>query len=163
MSLNQHLYTIGHSNHDLDYFLSLLKKQSIELLVDVRSAPYSKHAPHFNKQNQKNSLESNFIDYFYLGNQIGGRPSNKSYYDGEKVLYSLFEKDKKYLDGINILIRLIKKKKTVIMCTEENPLKCHRHMLITQTLLKKGFSIYHIRGNGEIQEVEEKTVQSTLF
>jgi uncharacterized protein (DUF488 family) len=157
------LFTIGHSNHELEDFLKILADQGIELLMDVRSAPYSKYSPHFNKARLKTILEESGRGYIYLGNKIGGRPADERYYHEGKVLYSLLEKDEKYLEGIRILTKIIADKKVVLMCSEEDPFRCHRHLLITQTLLKKGYHIFHIRGNGEIQEIKDKSVQITLF
>lgn len=158
---NPKIYTLGHSNHQLEFFLKLLEDHKIEQLVDVRSAPFSKFSPHFNKNEIKQSLEERGIVYFYLGNMIGGRPSNDQYYHDGKVIYNLVEKDQKYLEGINELTELIRDKKTVIMCSEEDPHRCHRHNLITPTLKKMGFQIYHIRGNGEFEEIKDR--QTTLF
>lgn len=155
------IFTIGHSNHSLDDFLKLLEANNIKTVVDVRSAPYSKYSPHFNKNTIQNGLETNGIDYFYLGNKIGGRPSNESYYKDGEVIYSLVELDGKYKEGIKELEEIIKKKWTVLMCSEEDPHRCHRHQLITSTLLKKGYQVIHIRGNGEIEEVKDQ--QTTLF
>jgi uncharacterized protein (DUF488 family) len=157
------IFTIGHSNHELEDFLKILDDQGIDLLVDVRTAPYSKYSPHFNKKRLKTNLEESGREYVYLGNKIGGRPADERYYHEGRVLYSLLEKDEKYLEGIVILTELVRDKKVVLMCSEEDPLRCHRHQLLTQTLLKKGYHIVHIRGNGEIQEVKDKSVQTTLF
>lgn len=155
------LFTIGHSNHSLDDFLKLLVANDIVTVVDVRSAPYSKYSPHFNKNAIQKSLEINGIDYFYLGNMIGGRPSNESYYKDGEVIYSLVEMDEKYKEGIKELEEIIKEKRTVLMCSEEDPHRCHRHKLITSTLLKKGYHVIHIRGNRDTEEVKDR--QTTLF
>ena len=155
------LYTIGHSNHSLKDFLKLLEVKGIKKLVDVRSAPYSKYSPHFNKNDIKKSLESKGISYFYLGNKIGGRPSNKSYYKDDKVIYQLLEMDEKYKEGIKNLEDIIEDKRTVLMCSEENPHRCHRHKLITPTLIKKRYDVTHIRGDGTTEEVQDR--QSTLI
>lgn len=155
------LYTIGHSNHEIKDFLKILREKKIEQLVDVRSTPYSKYSPYFNQNEIKKSLESEGIQYHYLGKKIGGRPSDEDYYKDDKVIYSLVEMDEKYKEGIIILENLIDDKRTVLMCSEEDPHKCHRHMLITPTLLKKGYKVSHIRGTGETEEVQDR--QTTLF
>lgn len=157
------LFTMGHSNHLLKDLIKILDDQGINLVVDVRSSPYSKYSPHFNKAHLKTGLEESGIGYLYLGHKIGGRPANEEYYHEGRVLYSLLEKDEKYLEGIGILTELVEDKKVVLMCSEEDPFRCHRHLLITQTLLKKGYHIFHIRANGEIQEIKDKSVQTTLF
>ncbi|MGI6481954.1 MAG: DUF488 family protein [Methanobacterium sp.] len=155
------IFTIGHSNHPLEDFLKLLDDKGIKKLVDVRSAPYSKYSPHFNKNDIKKSLKENGVDYFYLGKKIGGRPSNESYYKDGKIMYNLVKMDENYKEGIKNLEEMLDDRRTVLMCSEEDPHKCHRHKLITPTLLKKGYNVFHIRGNGEIEEVKDR--QSTLF
>lgn len=161
-----HLYTVGHSNHKLNDFLLLLQDNEINLLIDVRSSPYSKFVTHFNKENLRSVLKINGIDYLYLGNKIGGKPKNQKYYNDGKIDYDLLSKDRLYQDGIKELINLLKNENLAIMCSEENPRKCHRHMLITQTLLKNGINVTHIRGNcttEQIEKREKKEIQTTLF
>lgn len=160
-NLKGKLYTIGHSNHEINEFLKMLRENKIEQLIDVRSAPYSKYSPQFNQNQIKKSLETEGIEYHYLGKKIGGRPSNKDYYKDDKVIYSLVEMDSKYKEGIKQLQKFMENKRTVLMCSEEDPHKCHRHKLITLTLLKKRYKVSHIRGNGETEEVQDR--QSTLF
>ncbi|MEN4006311.1 MAG: DUF488 domain-containing protein [Methanobacterium sp.] len=160
------IYTIGHSNIDFDKFLHLLKKYDIELVVDVRSSPYSKYVPHFNRENLEESLKNSEINYLFLGNRIGGKPKDEKYYKGSKVSYELIETEKPYKEGISQLIAHVNKNRTVILCSEENPYNCHRHHLITQTLLREGLNVNHIRGNGKQEKVEKSKkndVQATLF
>ncbi|TFH47352.1 MAG: DUF488 domain-containing protein [ANME-2 cluster archaeon] len=161
--------TIGHSNVEFEKFLSLLKET--EVLVDVRSVPYSKYVPQFNADNLKRGLESIGIRYVfmedeYAKNILGGRPSDNDCYTNGKVIYEEVVKKKWYKEGILALIDLADKNKVTIMCSEEDPYKCHRHQLITQSLLKKGVIVFHIRGNSNkerIDKPEKKLVQLTLI
>ncbi|MBV1767764.1 MAG: DUF488 domain-containing protein, partial [Methanobacterium sp.] len=68
------VHTLGHSNHDLQKFLKLLHDNQVQLVVDVRSSPYSKYVPHFNRENLKDFLKKCDIDYIFLGDKIGGKP-----------------------------------------------------------------------------------------
>ncbi len=156
------LYTIGHSNHSLDFFLSLLEKFSIEAVVDVRSYPYSKFVPHFNRESLKEALQARGIEYIWMGDKLGGKftlgkhkelrlPSGKI--DWEKVKKADF-----FLRGIEELCRLAQEKTVAIMCAEENPARCHRGFLITPVLLEKGVEVFHIRKNGRAVPA-----QSSLF
>lgn len=156
------VYTIGHSNVEFEKFLNLLNLNEIEVLVDVRSVPFSKYVPHFNKENIKTKLENAGIEYVYLGDKLGGKPKDEKYYENGKVHYDLIEKGKEYIEGVSTLIKLAGKKKTVIMCSEENPDKCHRHHLITQTLLRRGAAVFHIRSNGTTERAKKENVQLTL-
>lgn len=154
------IFTIGHSNTSFEEFLALLRDNNIELLVDVRSWPYSKYVTHFNRQNLENSLKGAGIDYLYLGHRIGGKPHDRKYYSHGQVSYPLIREGEPFKEGLSQLMELAVNKKTVIMCSEEDPYKCHRHILITPDLIKEGFSVIHIRSDGSLEKVER---QKTLF
>ncbi|MCX8027702.1 MAG: DUF488 domain-containing protein [Thermodesulfovibrionales bacterium] len=148
------IYTIGHSNIDIDKFISLLKGAGIEVLVDVRSVPYSKYANQFNKERLMNAVRTSGIKYIYMGDVIGGMPKNKSYYVNDRIDYHLLKQSKHFQDGINRLLSDIQKYRLAIMCAEEDPMRCHRRHLISKTLHEKGVEILHIRGDGRIERDE---------
>jgi len=159
------IYTIGHSNITQKSFIEILKSFEFQLTVDVRSSPYSKFVPHFNRENIKAALNDNNIKYMFMGNCIGGKPKNKKYYQNGNVNYHLISKNEHYKKGINKIIEL-NNKNLVLMCSEEDPYNCHRHNLITQTLVKKGLEVIHIRKNNKIDKitkVNKKDVQTTLL
>ncbi|MDI6723116.1 MAG: DUF488 domain-containing protein [Methanobacterium sp.] len=153
------IYTIGHSNITQESFIELLKSFEIQLVVDVRSSPYSKFVPHFNRDNIKKTLKENNIDYTFMGNYVGGKPKDEKYYTDGKANYDLIAESNHYKEGIDKIIELNKDKNLVLMCSEEDPKSCHRHNLITQTLIKKGLKVIHIRKKGKI----DKDIQITLF
>lgn len=124
------------------------------MVVDVRTSPYSKYSPHFNKKPLEKALEESNITYVYMGNKIGGKPKDKKFYHDDKLIYHLLETDEKYQKGLSELLVLSEGNQIVIMCSEEDPHHCHRHHLIAQSLLKNGFKITHIRGNGDLEKVE---------
>ena len=160
------IYTIGHSNITQESFIEILKSFKIQLVVDVRSTPYSKYVTHFNRENIEGSLNENKIRYLFLGNYIGGKPKDEKYYADGKVNYDLIAETEHYKEGINKIISLSCVENIVLMCSEEDPKSCHRHNLITQSLLKKGFELIHIRKNGKINKItklDKKDVQKTLF
>ncbi len=160
------IYTIGHSNIEFEKFLNLLA--GIDVLVDVRSVPYSKYVPQFNLKNIKKGLENAGIEYLFMedefvGNLFGGRPKDEECYENEKLIYERVIEKAWYKEGISALIELAKSKSVVIMCSEEDPHKCHRHYLITQSLLRRGVAVFHIRGNGSKEKVEKpEKLQLTL-
>lgn len=169
-ALNHHeIYTVGHSNIDFERFLSMLK--GIEILIDVRSEPFSKYVPQFNSDNLKKQLENAGIKYIfmkdnYVGNILGGRPKDNDCYENGEVVYERIRKKRWYKEGISALIELAHKKRIVIMCSEEDPYKCHRHNLITQSLLRDGVIVYHIRSDGikeKIEKPEKIMIQLTLI
>lgn len=160
------IYTIGHSNITQESFFEILKPFKIHLLVDVRSSPYSKFVPHFNRENLKKILKENEIGYIFLGDYIGGKPKDEKYYQNGKVNYDLIAKSQGYKEGIDKILELNKNQNIVLMCSEEDPYSCHRHNLITQTLTKKGLKVIHIRKEGKTDKItkpDKKDIQTTLF
>lgn len=161
------VYTVGHSNTPAEQFLALLHAHEIVVLVDVRSAPYSQYTPQFNREALSASLEAQGIEYRFAGHYLGGRPREPQYYkhgdlpDGhanylELVDYRKVAQSDWFLKGLHHLINLAKEHRTAMMCTEENPMQCHRHYLVAQALIDAGVEVVHIRGNGgqEVARIE---------
>jgi uncharacterized protein (DUF488 family) len=157
------LYTIGHSNHSIDRFIRLLEGNSITTLVDVRTAPYSRHNPQFNKENLEFVLAQREMQYTYAGKFLGGRPTDPTCYKnrilpGEgvdflhEVDYPEVMKRAWFVRGIARLLEMADEHTTAIMCSEENPAECHRHHLIAQYLIENHpeVEVRHIRGDGII-------------
>ena len=155
------LYTIGHSNHSLEKFIQLLDDNGIMTLVDVRTAPYSRYNPQFNKENLERALVRHNLQYAYAGKFLGGRPSDPSCYKNHQlpsedadylheVDYPEVMKRPWFTQGIKQLLELADQDLTAIMCSEENPAECHRHHLIAKYLIAKHPEavVYHIRGDG---------------
>ena len=145
------IYTIGHSTHSEEEFIALLEKYKIELLVDVRSFPGSRHVPQFNKENMEIWLPQNNVKYIHLP-ELGGRRNKSKTIDEWLVAgwrnaafrnYAAYSLTLEYEDGISQLIELSKKTVVCYMCSEAVPWRCHR-LLISNTLVSRGFSINHI-------------------
>jgi uncharacterized protein (DUF488 family) len=151
------IYTIGHSNHAKDKFLSLLVDARIQFLVDVRSNPNSKWATFANRDNLKSILEAVRIQYLYLGDKLGGRPLDPESYDYKtgKADYQRIQQKEYFRQGINRLLDELKKNRACIMCAEEDPTLCHRNLLVAENLRQANVKILHIRGDGRIQTDEE--------
>lgn len=149
------VYTIGHSSHQAEVFLNLLTQHAIQVLVDVRSQPSSRAVPHFNAPVLKKALAGTNVKYLYLGRELGGRPSDPEFYDDTgRVLYFRLADSPLYQEGIRRLENGITKYRVAIMCSEENPVNCHRRLLIGRTLQSHGHLVAHIRGDGRIQSEE---------
>lgn len=175
-SENRELYTIGHSTLTVDDFLRLLKENYIQVLVDVRSQPYSRFNPQFNRESLKHAMAYAGIEYIFAGEHLGGRPSDPTCYkDGvvpdskanylKLVDYVEVMKREWYQRGIERLLQIASERLTVIMCSEDDPMQCHRHHLIAQTLLKRGDTVWHIRSDGRVEEAKllpEKFVSKQL-
>lgn len=147
------IYTIGHSNYDCDYFMALLLKFKINTVVDVRSVPFSKYVPHFNKDNIKNLLNNYGIHHVYMGEELGIIKDNSSLLS--KDGYLDYEKVKETVLFKNGIIRIrdgFSKGYTIaIMCTEKDPIDCHRSILIGRELHKEKYSIAHVLFDGSME------------
>lgn len=151
------IYTIGHSNHTQEEFLDLLTQAKIEVLVDVRSNPNSRWAPFANRDNLKALLEASQIRYLYLGDLLGGQPSDPDCYDYQTgtVNYQAMQEKEYFQRGITRLLDGLKKYRLCIMCAEEDPTDCHRNLLVAERLRQEGVQAFHIRGDGRVQTDEE--------
>jgi uncharacterized protein (DUF488 family) len=157
------LYTIGHSTLSMDDFLSLLKDNYIQVLVDVRSQPYSRYNPQYNRESFQHAMAYANIEYIFAGEYLGGRPSDPTCYKGgampdgkvdylKQVDYAEVMQRDWYQRGIQRLLDIAAERLTAIMCSEEDPMKCHRHHLVTQTLLQQGVAVWHIRSDGRVEQ-----------
>ncbi len=145
-------FTLGHSNHDFETWLALVRQHAIEVVVDTRSSPYSKYVPQFDKELMQRSLENAGIRYLFLGEELGGRPSNADYYDAKgRVLYSRLCDDARFQGGIARLESGMERYKVALLCGEEDPAHCHRRLLIGRVLTEHGHTMIHIRGDGRLE------------
>jgi len=153
----QIIYTIGHSNHSPEAFTGLLGMAQVEFLVDIRSNPNSSWASFANKQNLKEILGAKGIKYVYMGDTLGGHPSNPDCYDPRtgKVDYQVIRQQETFKRSISRLINGSKKYRICLMCAEESPANCHRSLLVGDALSQKGIQVLHIRGDERIQTDEE--------
>ena len=148
------VWTIGHSNHDPARFLELLECHSIELVVDVRSAPFSRYVPHFNRESIAGSLRHAGMQYLYMGKALGGKRE-------PPMSFLQIAETQAFQARVRQLAELAARRKTVIMCGEENPARCHRRMLITPALQRLGVEVLHIRGDGRVLTDDEVEQEAT--
>ena len=155
------IYSIGHGTKKIEAFLNELNSYKISYLVDVRTSPYSKYNPQFNREMLKNDLEKTGITYVYLGENLGGLPSDRSCYVDGKVDYELIKEKGFFKEGLKRLIMANEKNLNVaIMCSESKPEECHRSKLIGQELLKQNISLLHIISADKTKE--QTTVMNEL-
>jgi uncharacterized protein (DUF488 family) len=150
------VFTIGHSNHDAQTFVNLLKQHRIDVVADVRSQPYSKYATHFNADKIKSALADVGVRYVFLGRQVGGRPDDPQFYDADGyVLYDRLAASPSFLEGIERLEEDIQTCRVAVLCSEENPTVCHRNLLVGRVLIGRGVELWHIRADGRLQSQAE--------
>ncbi len=163
------IYTVGHSNHSIEHFLALLRDAGIQTLVDVRSIPVSAYCPHFDKEPLQRALRVARVRYLFLGRELGGRPAETEFYDAAGyVLYGKMAGSAAFQAGIHRLLETAGQRPTAIMCGEEDPAACHRHLLIARVLAEAGNKVIHVRGNGTLETYEDvlnrdRSPQLSLF
>lgn len=149
------MFTIGHSNHSISEFIQLLQKHQVTALADVRSNPYSRRFPQFNQSGLKAALKTVNIAYVALGNNLGARPLDRSCYVYGMARYDLIAKTEAFKIGLSRLIQGCQKYQISLMCAEQDPIVCHRAILICPHLKNAGLEIQHIHKNGDLESNED--------
>jgi len=142
------LYTIGHSNHTIERFIELLQSHSISAVGDVRSAPYSRFSPQFNKEALATSLRPTGIAYVFLGRHLGARPDDPACYRDNRVHFDLLSRTSLFQEGLERLRTGLRTLRIALMCAEKDPIDCHRFVLVCRHLRNEEFNIRHIREDG---------------
>ena len=152
MSTEPEVLTIGHSNHSLDEFVRLLRRHRVTAIADVRSAPYSRHGPQFNREPLEEALNNHGIAYSFLGSELGGRPEDASCYDDEgRVRYEVVENTVQFRRGVERVIRGAAQYRIAVMCAERDPTRCHRTILVAPALSRQGVNVQHILSDGTLE------------
>lgn len=156
------LYSIGYGGRKIEEFTSLIKRYGIKFLVDLRSKPYSRYNTEFSQKNLKAILHDNGIKYIFMGDSLGGMPSDFSCYTDGYVDYGKVQEKGFYKKGIErLLVASEKKIPVVLMCSEKKPHECHRSKLVGETLSKNNIEINHIDETGEL--VSQRRVILRLY
>ncbi len=154
--------SVGHSNHTMEAFIDLLRAQQIEVVVDVRSEPYSSYSPHFSLDALRAALGAKGVRHVYLGRELGGHPSGDAFYDSEGyVRYDLVAESPAFHEGLRRLEEGLRAFRVAIMCSEEDPTHCHRRLLVSRVLESQGIRVEHLRADGRRQtEADLREVES---
>lgn len=163
------IWTIGHSNHPFDRFAELLGGQGVEFVVDVRSYPYSRIAPQFNREELDVALDRLGVRYLFLGEELGGRPSREEEYDEQgHARYDRMAERPVFRDAIERLLRGSRERRLALLCSGGQPQECHRRLLVGRVLTEHGVQLRHILPNGVIQQedfvsLDSDDAQENLF
>jgi uncharacterized protein (DUF488 family) len=150
------LFSIGHSGHSLDHFLALLGQAGGSAVADVRSHPYSGWLPQFNRPDLREALRAQGIAYLFLGDALGGRPEQASLYDEDgRVNYERVRATDEFRRGLDQLCASLADYRVAMLCAEEDPLDCHRGLMITPALAARDLRPAHIRADGRLESTEE--------
>lgn len=150
------LYTVGHSALEFSAFLQLLKPFDTTVLMDVRSKPQSMRFPHFDQIEMERSLQAANVCYLHTGEELGGRPDDPKAYRGDGLVdYRARRKARSFQAGIERIIAELEQHSLALMCAEEDPLSCHRFLMICPELVALGIDPQHIRKGGVIDSQRE--------
>jgi len=170
----ERIHTIGHSTQSGDAFLEKLERHLVDILFDVRSVPYSRKNPQFDREKLKSLVNDAGIKYVHMGKALGARAEDSSCYENGRVVYDRLAQRADFKSAIaRILDGAGKGHRLVLMCAEKEPLDCHRTILVSKALARSGASIAHILIDGSLERHEDtmarlidrlgKTGQSDFF
>lgn len=149
------VYTIGHSTHPIERFLQLLRGHAITVLGDVRSAPYSRMNPQFNREALREALKGAGIAYVFLGEELGARSKDSSCYRHGKVDYELLARTELFRSGLERVREEARTHRIALMCAEKDPLDCHRTILVARNLVEHGVTVSHILSEGSVESHDQ--------
>ena len=148
---NPRIFSIGHSNHSLERFLALLSKRQVTVVADVRSAPYSRFRPHFNRDALASALVGRGLGYAFCGRELGGRPDDPACYKDGRVQYERVARTSGFRDGVARIIDRAARDRIALMCAEKEPLECHRTLLVARAFDEAGVAVVHILADGALE------------
>lgn len=153
------LYTIGHSTYEIGIFLKLLDKHQINCVIDVRSTPFSKFAPQYNSGQLSNVLKQNKKYYIFMGEEFGARRSDSSLYTDNGLLdFNRVLKSELYLSGVKRVEEGLRRGYNIaFMCTEKDPIDCHRAIMVARGLELANHRVIHIHPDGSVETQAQLT------
>jgi uncharacterized protein (DUF488 family) len=145
------IHTIGHSNHPAERFIALLRQHGIGAVADVRSTPFSRFNPQFNRKALAVSLHDAGIHYVFLGDELGARSKDPACYDGSRVSYAKLAQSDPFRRGLERVLSGMHEHRIALMCAEREPLECHRTILISRALERAAVPVTHILADGSLE------------
>jgi uncharacterized protein (DUF488 family) len=144
------IFSIGHSTLAYEQFLKLLRGSGVTAVADVRTSPYSRHFPQFNIDELRRELKQDGVAYVFLGKELGGRPSDSTFYCDGVADYEKMSTTSDFKSGIDRVVSGAEKYDIALMCSEKHPLDCHRCLLVSRELVRLGFDTQHIISDGSL-------------
>jgi uncharacterized protein (DUF488 family) len=149
--MQQRVFTIGHSSQEFSSFLKLLQQHGVTAVGDVRSAPYSRRYPQFSREPLEKALREAGITYVYLGKELGARSDDPGCYENGSVRYQRLAKTELFQAGLDRVERGLQSFTLALMCAEKEPLHCHRSILVSREVEKRGIRVEHILADGSLE------------
>jgi len=151
------IFSIGHSNHEIEHFVHLLTMHGVSAIADVRSSPYSEYSPQFNREILQSRLQSLHIEYAFLGRELGARRTEETCYVSGQARYDAIRRLPAFRQGLDRILEGVEQYTLALLCAEADPLACHRTILICPELkaVCPGLQIDHILGDGRLESHEQ--------
>ncbi|MGA8222826.1 MAG: DUF488 domain-containing protein [Candidatus Acidiferrales bacterium] len=147
--------TIGHSNHSLEKLVQLLNGHGVTAVADVRSSPYSRANPQFNREFLQEKLKDNGIAYVFLGRELGARPADPAFYENGRVQYRRLSQSAPFQEGLDRVMKGAASFNLALLCAEREPLVCHRTLLVARELVARGVPVTHIHADATLETHDE--------
>lgn len=147
--------TIGHSNHTMEKFIELVKAHAVTAIADVRSHPFSRFNPQFNRERLQFDLKKEGLAYVFLGEELGARPENPNCYLDGTVQYDRLAQTPLFRKGLSRVVAGSRTHRIALMCAEKDPLTCHRAILVCRYLIAQDVGARHILDDGRIETHDE--------
>jgi uncharacterized protein (DUF488 family) len=145
------VFTVGHAAHSAEHFTTIVTDAAIEWVVDVRSSPFSRWSPQYNRQTMKEWLASAAVHYSFAGASLGGRPSEGVMYRNGRADYIRMATTEAFRAALRRIARASRTHRIALMCAEADPIECHRFLLIARALVEGGVEVQHILASGRIE------------
>jgi len=149
------LYTIGHSNHSIERLLELLQGHAVNAVADVRSMPFSRHNPQFNRENLQRSIKGAGMEYVFLGKELGARSEDRSCFVNGRLHFDLLARGELFQKGLARLRRGMETHRVALLCAEKDPLTCHRMILVCRNMRRDDVQIRHVLEDGSYEDNTE--------
>lgn len=161
------IFSLGHSNLEFPDFLNLLKRAQVTAVADVRSSPFSGRYPWFSRREMKDNLKEAGLFYAFLGKELGGRPTSPNLYRGNVADYTAMSNTDLFKSGITRLLQGRETHRIAMVCSERDPLHCHRCLLIGRHLARHAIQVTHLRFDGgresQTQVEDRMLLEENLF
>ena len=157
----EQVFSIGHSALPYEQFRDLLARAGVSAVADVRSAPYSRHLPHFNRESLCDRLRAEGLAYVFMGLELGGRPSHAGFLTDGIADYEKMATAPSFSDSLDRIAAGAARHRIALMCSEQEPLDCHRCLLVGRALVRRGVPVRHILQDG--RQTTQQQVEQTLL
>ena len=149
------VFTVGHSTHPQEHLIGLLVQHNITAVCDIRSKPYSRMSPQFNREEIKRRLRTAGLHYVFLGHELGARSADPSAYNQGRVQYERLALTDLFQKGLTRVREGLRSYRIALMCAEKDPVECHRSILVARHLTRFGIEVEHILADGRLESHAE--------